>query len=736
MTMIPSELIDIVDGRIIIDDEKINIFDYPTEPIPEYVNKKTIKPYDQLKIVYLDIETFSDYQQQLDYFTDNLVAGFMLYGDDKVLERITNQLHAANVLVKEHIQFLHSLYLVKKFDPSEPMLDAAIEYLYENREYLKDIYDKPALYPELGQVALIGIMNESGKHVIINCLENEANGLRQFLKILEKKKPDILAHFNGFWFDIPFIIKRCEILGIRHPFWVNKERATCFNTAIRFAKPTIYNAIYLRYGDSKCCIIDLYHQALAWDFVNHKLTKYTLKQVPLQLGLRSESRLELKPEEMFAAIRSGNIEPLKEYLVYDLEDSKLLGDYLIPPIYYQSEFLNWNLQSISTGGMGSKWDSMLIEAYKAIGYPIPETDDKLYFDGALVGSVAGIYSNVSKIDVTSMYPHIMLIYQVRSYKDVKMLQLGMLAYCLKQRMVLKKLSKNPDVSESERLNANHRQNSAKILINSGYGMLATRGKGFNDYIAAANVTAYGRAILKYALKLVREAGGIPVSWDTDGIYYTCGSFEANHQLFQKINDQLPNNGNYKIGLEYELECKAFYTPPLKKGNNYVMINEHMAVTNEDNDVEDLTQYYKGLRKSYIIVKKDGSYKAKGKFVKRNATGLEKEFMPMLCGHYIEGTHNEYVMSIISALKSQTYPVDKLSVTRKISANEKRLVELGIGKIGDEVTIWKGTDITRYGKRGQPLKNKITMWVNQPVDIDWQFYIDEVKKWVKEFNDML
>ena len=734
--MIPSDLIDIIDGRIVVDDDKIDIFDYPVETIPEYTNNKSIKPYNELNIVYLDIETYSSYWQQLDYFTDSIVAGFMRYGDDKVIEKITNQLNDAGVLVKEHIQFLYMLYKDKRFDPLEPQIDSVIGYLYKNREYLTDIYDKPALSPDLGQVALIGIMNESGKSIIINCLDDEVQGLKKFIKILEKKKPDILAHFNGFWFDLPFIIKRCEILGIRHPFWVNKERLTCFNTAMRFAKPTTYNAIYLRYGDRKCAIIDLYHQALAWDFVNHKLTKYTLKQVVLQLGIRKESRLELTPAEMFSYIRDGNLEPLEEYLTYDLEDTKLLGDYLIPPIYYQSEFLNWNLQSISTGGMGSKWDSMLQDAYKANGITLPETDDKLLFDGALVGSIAGLYSHVSKVDVTSMYPHIMLIYQVHSYKDTKMLQLGILAYCLQQRMVLKKLAKTSEV-ESERQAANHRQNSAKILINSGYGMLATRGKIFNDYIAAANVTAYGRAILKYALTLVREAGGIPVSWDTDGIYYTTGSFDGNRALFESINEKLPNNGKYKIGLEYELECKAFYTPPLKKGNHYVLSDDQQtAVTVEDHDEDDLTYYYKGLRKSYIIVKQDGSYKAKGKFVKRNATGLEKEFMPMLCGHYMDGTHNEYVKGIISALKSHTYPVDKLSVTRKISANEKRLVELGIGRVGDEVTIWKGTDIVKYGKRGTPLKSKIAMWVNTPVDIDWQFYIDEVKKWVSEFNDML
>lgn len=724
--MIPKELVTVADGRITFDEDGIDIFDFPRQEIKPYISTRNIKPYDQLSIVYLDIETYSPYSHQLNIFTDNIVRGFMRVGDSQVLSKITEQLNDAGVLIAEHIKVLAACYKSVKFLVT-PEVVSAVEYLYSNNQYLKDIYDKPALYPELGKIALIGIRNERGTNIIIDCIEDEEAGLRQFFKILEKKKPDILAHFNGFWFDLPYIISRAEHYGLKHPFWVNNAGQTCYTIAVRFAQPAIYNSIYLRYGDRRCAVIDLYHQSLAWDFTYHKLTKYTLKQVPLQLGLRKEARLELSPDEMFKCIRDGNIEPLKEYLIYDLEDTHLLGDFLIPPLYYQSEFLDWQLQSITTGGMGSKWDSLLIGSYKKLGQTQPEPDRKWLYEGGLVGSVAGLYKDVSKVDVTSLYPHVMLIYQVHSHKDTELIQLGILEYMLANRLSLKKLAKTAE-DPKERMAANHRQGSVKIFINSGYGVLATMGKCYNDYIAAANVTAYGRVILRYILKLIKDCGGTPVSWDTDGVYYTSpDGFAGNKSIHEHVNSLLPNNGKYAINLEYELEATAFYTPPLKKGDEYVLV---------DNDDEDREPYYQGLRKSYIIVTKDGAIKSKGKFVKRNAYGLEKEFIPNMCKHHCLGTSQEYLKDILSQLNNRTYPVEKLAITRKIAANEKRLVELGIGKIGDVVTIWKGHDIAKIGKRGLPLKSVVTVWTKAPDDLDWGYYIQQVQGWISEFNDML
>ena len=55
------------------------------------------------------------------------------------------------------------------------------------------------------------------------------------------------------------------------------------------------------------------------------------------------------------------------------------------------------------------------------------------------------------------------------------------------------------------------------------------------------------------------------------------------------------------------------------------------------------------------------------------------------------------------LTSGDLPVEDLTITRKISTNEKNLVELGLGKQGDRVSYWY-KQLDRYHvKTGRPLK---------------------------------
>lgn len=50
--------------------------------------------------------------------------------------------------------------------------------------------------------------------------EWETQLLRRFLKALEQSKPDILTGYNLYEFDLPYIIGRCEELGVSHPFTI------------------------------------------------------------------------------------------------------------------------------------------------------------------------------------------------------------------------------------------------------------------------------------------------------------------------------------------------------------------------------------------------------------------------------------------------------------------------------------------------------------------------------------
>lgn len=384
------------------------------------------------------------------------------------------------------------------------------------------------LDPDKDDIVLIGLMNEAGKSHIIDCLtDGEYFGLVQFIEILNLKKPEILCTFNGFKFDLPFIINKLNKYGAKHGFYTNKKRTKVFRTAQMFSVPTEYNDIWLNNGNT--AIIDLFHQSLAWDYVNHKLTRYGLKHIPNQLnlpGYENDKPIELSYSQMQQAIANWDVrsptkgvtgkELLTGYLKSDLKATKAIGDFLLPDIYYQKLILpDWNLQSLATSGNGSKWNDILKQHYaKYGGITTPQTSPKLSFVGGLTGSKPGLFRNIAKIDVASLYPSIMLLYGVCSDKDPDRHCLAVLKFLRTERLRLKKIASDKK-GTPEGLQAKQAQGALKVLINSGYGFLSTGFIEYNDFVAGAGVTAHGRAILRKMMASLEDCGMINACFSGD-----------------------------------------------------------------------------------------------------------------------------------------------------------------------------------------------------------------------------
>lgn len=580
------------------------------------------------------------------------------------------------------------------------------------------------LDPEIDRVTLIGFINEKGSWKIISD-EDEKIMLARALKIIADKKPEILAGFNNIDFDIKFLIRRCEINGIIHPFYQGKKLKT-FSTAQKFNKATQYYPYYLSWADkSKTNIIDLYHQVLAWDFVARKLVKHGLKDSVIQLGLRKERRLELSYKEMlecWATRNQGGLKKLKEYLVYDLLDTKLLGDFLIPSIYYQKMFLpDWGLQSLADCGNGSKHNDIakkcypdqifytnfhnvasgVLDAYfltldsdKAV-----RPDEAVKFTGGYTEGIAGIFRNCFKIDFTSLYPFIMLLYGICSRKDTNRITLGILKYMRDRRVVLKKEGKTD-------INKKQQEGSLKVLINSAYGMLGTRGIDFNDYEAAALVTAYGRALIKFVKQVVHDNGGKCIELDTDGAIVSCQPGEEK-KIWQACQDALPKGFN----LEFEWLAKMIYIPPADVNTG------------------------EGLKKNYIILDlNDGKnlipVKANGRFRKRDVPLIKKRFQPELLRIYLqEGKRaaTAYFDELIYQLLERTIDMSEIVIVRKAKSNEKRVFELNLVDEDGIAEYYMGTEKVWRG-RG---KNKIQ--VDEPAKVNLGDY--NVKYYVELVSEM-
>ncbi|XAI95712.1 DNA polymerase delta catalytic subunit [Dolichospermum phage Dfl-JY23] len=568
--------------------------------------------------------------------------------------------------------------------------------------------------PERNRIMLIGIYNEFGKYHIFHD-EDERAMLVSFIAVLNKKKPDILEGFNHIEFDLKFIIKRCDKHRIPHPFKIaNKE--TTIRTAQIFGKPAVFYHIWVSYPDAPrsqhTAVVDLYYAVLQWDFVKRKLTKHTLKQSVLQMGLRKEARTELSYSQMLEEWENreeNNLKTLKEYLQFDLEDTRLLGNFLLPAIYYQKLFIpEWKLQSIATAGFGSKWNDILKQEYS--GDTLPVSDGKKLFQGGLTDSIYGFFKNVIKIDVASLYPSIMLTYGVCSSKDTRKVTLSILKYMKGKRLEAKAIANDSGANEQDKLESENMSGAMKLFLNSCYGALSTQGIEFNDFVAGALVTAYGRKILKLMMKSIEDFGGVCLSADTDGVYIGVEDGKED-DCFKYVQSQLPRG----IVIENELHAKAFYSPPKSL---------------KDDDDE-------GLRKNYIIFYDDGKYKATGKFRKRDKSVLEKTFTPIYLQKYLESPElaEKYYQDILKSMVFGNYPIKDLAITRKIRKGEKSLVEQGLGREGDQVTIYRTTDLILYGKKGQPLKNTKAQWTADG-ECNYQPYIDMVKDQHEEIQHCL
>lgn len=584
----PRDAVSIIDGRVEIDLDKLDLDYRPAISISRWTPTSSVKPYEQLAKLYIDIET-------------------------------------------------------------------------------------TGLNSETDRVLMVGLMSGCGAKTIITDRDEKVL-LDRTIKFLRANKPECLIGHNLFNFDLPFIARRCRLNNLTHPF-IKADRPARITSASMNGQAIEFTPIYWRGVN----ILDTYHQIAIWDKQAAKLEGYGLKDSVLALKLRDDRRLELDVKEIRECWETGDTQTIQEYLEFDLDDTKLLADFLLPVVYYQMNYVpNLSFQKLA---IASALKIQKIHE-KLLPGNIPLADERVSFEGGKVELIKpGLHSNVSKIDVSSMYPSIMLRYQICSRKDTDSKFLSVLEYMRSERLKLKALGKAGDKA------ASFQEKSLKVLINSAYGYFGTGFYTFNDYEAAALVTAYGRKILNLMVSVVEDCGGVTIEVDSDGIFFTHDEPET---VSNKVAQALPD------GIEIELEVKhcGLYVPKAK---------------------------------NYVLVSPKGKIEVKGLFRKRNRYPLENSFPIEFIRLYFtenlaaaEAYYQEVRQSILEGLM----PVESLTVTRKISKAEKKLVELGIGQAGDRVSFWM-TKQVRYSKAGKPLK---PCPVQTKTDEYWSdYYLDRLDK---------
>jgi DNA polymerase elongation subunit (family B) len=236
-----------------------------------------------------------------------------------------------------------------------------------------------------------------------------------------------------------------------------------------------------------------------------------------------------------------------------------------PPYFAQAQFLPFDYQSTALRGAAAKIDALLLREYLRERRAVPTPRPPRSVGGGYTAVFQrGVARPVLHVDVTSLYPSLMLARKIAPESDTLGVFPALLAHLRDVRVEAKHGSRTAATAE-ERTHLAALSQSFKILINAFYGYLAFTTGHWNDFEAANRVTEEGRGVVGTILEALAAAGATAVEADTDGVYFVPPSShrrEDDEALLEALARPLPAgialelDGRYAAMLSYKMKTYA------------------------------------------------------------------------------------------------------------------------------------------------------------------------------------
>jgi DNA polymerase I len=329
--------------------------------------------------------------------------------------------------------------------------------------------------------------------------QDEGDMLCQWRDWVTDMNPSIICGHNIYGFDLPFLQARADAHGIQLLLGRDASPIKFNEYDSKFRKDGSQSYSYKKvkcYGRE---FVDTMFLAIKYD-VGRKYESYGLKKIIEQEGIRVEGRVMYDASKIKDNYKNPvEWEKIKAYCVHDSDEALALFDLMVAPTFYMTRTVPKPFQLMIESATGSQINAVMVRSYLQDAHSIPKTTEAEEFNGAISFGCPGIFKNAFKVDVASLYPSIMLQYEVyNKEKDPNAHFLILLKTFTEERLKNKKLAKTDKYYDDL-------QNSQKIFINSCYGFLGASGLNFNSPEHASFVTRKGRDIL---IKAIEWAEGI------------------------------------------------------------------------------------------------------------------------------------------------------------------------------------------------------------------------------------
>lgn len=386
--------------------------------------------------------------------------------------------------------------------------------------------------------------------------------LEEFNAALTDLDPDIIEGHNLFKFDLDYLRLRAKRHKVSCAWGRFGQKAKFRNSRLKVAE---------RWVDFPRCdlpgrtVIDTYLLVQLHDITARELQGYGLKEVAVYFGVTTDDdeRTYLAGDKIAETYREDR-ERFIAYLGDDLRETAGVADVLLPTYFEQVRTFPILLQEASLRGSSGKIDLLFQEEYYHARQACPVPPEVAAFEGGYTRSFQeGVFGHVLHFDVASLYPSLLLLLNRNPKSDALGVFIPLLRKLREYRLKYKGIAKTGATPE-ERAEAQARQASFKILINSFYGYLGFSGAQFGDGELAAEVTRRGRELLQQLIDGFAAEDCTILEADTDGIYLSSETYFARpEELLAKVERLLPEG----IDLEYDGRYDAMWC---YKAKNYAL----------------------------------------------------------------------------------------------------------------------------------------------------------------------
>ena len=422
------------------------------------------------------------------------------------------------------------------------------------------------------RVILVALSDSTGwSRLVGDPSMTEEQVLRDTLELVKQRDPDVIEGHNLFNFDLPYLFARCRQLGIPLGLGRDGSEPRSFPSSIRFAERQIeFEAVEIAGRH----IIDTLFLAMGYDVVRRDLPNYTLKGVATYFGFAPENRTYV-PGDQIAEVWDTDPHRLMEYAIDDATETERIARHLSGSPFYLTQMVPMPYGQGARTGPAAKIEALFVRGYLHARHSLPRPE----YGSQVVGGytdvfVTGVVGPVVYADVESLYPSIMLTYDVQPKGDALGLFPRLLQTLTDLRFETKAaMTRAADVHQRGELDA--RQSAYKLVINSFYGNMGFGYALFNDYSEADRVAATGQRLLRQIIELARTAGARVIEVDTDGVLFVPPEHvrgEAAERAFvADLSTAMPEG--IRIGFDGRFQKMLSY-----KKKNYALLRYDGSIT--------------------------------------------------------------------------------------------------------------------------------------------------------------